>query len=84
MGKSIEGIPVIIRFKTQGGLIGNIYDLGIEGIPVIIRFKTCKELKDAHIKVWGIEGIPVIIRFKTHNSHTNVFHQLHVLKVFQL
>ena len=40
MGESIEGIPVIIRFKTElvqrtAGMFGSI-----EGIPVIIRFKT--------------------------------------------
>ena len=41
MEDSIEGIPVIIRFKTQR-LEENARkrQLGIEGIPVIIRFKT--------------------------------------------
>ena len=39
----IEGIPVIIRFKTvpQDTLKDNRY--GIEGIPVIIRFKTSND-----------------------------------------
>ena len=37
---SIEGIPVIIRFKTyfQEPILAILYC--IEGIPVIIRFKT--------------------------------------------
>ena len=36
----IEGIPVIIRFKTYLlHLLPPMY-LSIEGIPVIIRFKT--------------------------------------------
>ena len=42
----IEGIPVIIRFKTINTL--NLYYLihhRIEGIPVIIRFKTFITLK---------------------------------------
>ena len=38
---SIEGIPVIIRFKTSYDRLRVwTYDGGIEGIPVIIRFKT--------------------------------------------
>ena len=38
---SIEGNPVIIRFKTSSvvRLFATMY-LGIEGNPVIIRFKT--------------------------------------------
>ena len=41
--KGIEGIPVIIRFKTYKYRIG-FEDLeSIEGIPVIIRFKTIGE-----------------------------------------
>ena len=36
----IEGIPVIIRFKTKKKLFSEILVLCIEGIPVIIRFKT--------------------------------------------
>ena len=41
LGPSIEGIPVIIRFKTTYLLNINhsLFD-SIEGIPVIIRFKT--------------------------------------------
>ena len=41
MLKGIEGIPVIIRFKTLKNY--RVWDemlKGIEGIPVIIRFKT--------------------------------------------
>ena len=41
---SIEGIPVIIRFKTSDVAINHIKALGIEGIPVIIRFKTLSSL----------------------------------------
>ena len=38
---SIEGIPVIIRFKTVSPIIVVFFFiLSIEGIPVIIRFKT--------------------------------------------
>ena len=38
---SIEGIPVIIRFKTLEATSKNHPELySIEGIPVIIRFKT--------------------------------------------
>ena len=37
---SIEGIPVIIRFKTVKSFPNSIITSGIEGIPVIIRFKT--------------------------------------------
>ena len=39
---SIEGIPVIIRFKTkikEAAVFSETYGC-IEGIPVIIRFKT--------------------------------------------
>ena len=37
----IEGIPVIIRFKTKNRkLLGINLATCIEGIPVIIRFKT--------------------------------------------
>ena len=64
--RSIEGIPVIIRFKTLSPLTFNAYMFGrgIEGIPVIIRFKT--KLSDLELRVKkSIEGIPVIIRFKT-------------------
>ena len=43
---SIEGIPVIIRFKTSKSTeIKTTFNFsGIEGIPVIIRFKTAKHL----------------------------------------
>ena len=38
---SIEGIPVIIRFKTIiSTVLGINVPMSIEGIPVIIRFKT--------------------------------------------
>ena len=36
----IEGIPVIIRFKTITAPANPNIPLSIEGIPVIIRFKT--------------------------------------------
>ena len=64
---SIEGIPVIIRFKTTSwSWIECIQYLCIEGIPVIIRFKTRNQLSLAHVpQRQSIEGIPVIIRFKT-------------------
>ena len=44
----IEGIPVIIRFKTLEQIISyvDICNSSIEGIPVIIRFKT--ELSNVH------------------------------------
>ena len=39
--KGIEGIPVIIRFKTIGDIKMRLkLFFCIEGIPVIIRFKT--------------------------------------------
>ena len=40
----IEGIPVIIRFKTKDVFFCNNIYFCIEGIPVIIRFKTNKGL----------------------------------------
>ena len=62
--KGIEGIPVIIRFKTYYQLDDNSTSFCIEGIPVIIRFKT--EIHQGIIRLFdSIEGIPVIIRFKT-------------------
>ena len=62
---SIEGIPVIIRFKTLRYEPKSWYSGCIEGIPVIIRFKTLA-LPLVHIFSYScIEGIPVIIRFKT-------------------
>ena len=60
----IEGIPVIIRFKTLILGHGQVNEICIEGIPVIIRFKTAI-LVIVHYTLLGIEGIPVIIRFKT-------------------
>ena len=63
---SIEGIPVIIRFKTttSTSAFKSIHK-SIEGIPVIIRFKT-PELEPYFVRFnFCIEGIPVIIRFKT-------------------
>ena len=40
--ESIEGIPVIIRFKTIKERVEDVklFYSRIEGIPVIIRFKT--------------------------------------------
>ena len=41
MLQSIEGYPVIIRFKTKKMQIGiRCIAKSIEGYPVIIRFKT--------------------------------------------
>ena len=37
---SIEGIPLIIRFKTLWIFKDSSPVLSIEGIPLIIRFKT--------------------------------------------
>ena len=39
-GRGIEGIPVIIRFKTKLSDLELRVKKSIEGIPVIIRFKT--------------------------------------------
>ena len=41
--EGIEGIPVIIRFKTTALSPILSIEAGIEGIPVIIRFKTLQE-----------------------------------------
>ena len=65
--KGIEGIPVIIRFKTKDmNPVTKVFSESIEGIPVIIRFKTSNVVSGSffHLNVC-IEGIPVIIRFKT-------------------
>ena len=79
----IEGIPVIIRFKTVATILQFIIPLCIEGIPVIIRFKT-NIIKDDPDLFLCIEGIPVIIRFKT-SLETNYYCKHNkVLKVFQL
>ena len=40
---SIEGIPFIIRFKTEVEEFVRKANAGIEGIPFIIRFKTIIE-----------------------------------------
>ena len=62
---SIEGYPVIIRFKTSTPLgVLSLSDGSIEGYPVIIRFKTNSELLETADDE-SIEGYPVIIRFKT-------------------
>ena len=37
---SIEGIPLITRFKTTIALIESLTISCIEGIPLITRFKT--------------------------------------------
>ena len=66
--KGIEGIPLIIRFKTLAISLARFLSRPcIEGIPLIIRFKT--RIKEAGLeKGWySIEGIPLIIRFKTLN-----------------
>ena len=36
----IEGIPLIIRFKTANSFESVTLSSSIEGIPLIIRFKT--------------------------------------------
>ena len=68
---SIEGYPVIIRFKTYFILPFGQTNYSIEGYPVIIRFKTsgfiCPHL--AFSSSGSIEGYPVIIRFKTPMHH---------------
>ena len=65
---SIEGIPVIIRFKTPLiSFLSNTCRISIEGIPVIIRFKTALVSSCTSVGA-GIEGIPVIIRFKTYGA----------------
>ena len=61
----IEGIPVIIRFKTKDYSDEELIAERIEGIPVIIRFKTKFMRTLGVIGGISIEGIPVIIRFKT-------------------
>ena len=82
--QSIEGIPVIIRFKTTCDHEIKFYCFeGIEGIPVIIRFKTTTFLPKPFNSIISIEGIPVIIRFKTRNGNRYGFGN-YVLKVFQL
>ena len=42
---SIEGIPLITRFKTTAALCGPPASFRIEGIPLITRFKTQLSLK---------------------------------------
>ena len=79
----IEGIPVIIRFKTDILILKALQFLSIEGIPVIIRFKTLTSIK-SRVNFLRIEGIPVIIRFKTEKIQTKLNFQRKVLKVFQL
>ena len=61
----IEGIPFIIRFKTQPYQKLTFDIEGIEGIPFIIRFKTISAVDWWPIPLTSIEGIPFIIRFKT-------------------
>ena len=48
-GFSIEGIPVIIRFKTKTKVQEQHRRLSIEGIPVIIRFKTTLPRKTSSV-----------------------------------
>ena len=53
--ESIEGIPVIIRFKTHFGLLnqGLFYiNPCIEGIPIRTRFKTILLDKLPSQKTW--------------------------------
>ena len=60
----IEGIPVIIRFKTILRRRKSFIYKGIEGIPVIIRFKTSMLVSLLYtISLISIEGIPLITRF---------------------
>ena len=67
---SIEGIPLIIRFKTEDNYLPLylILFLSIEGIPVIIRFKTKVLYHQINHFKFRIEGIPLITRFKTNHS----------------
>ena len=58
---SIEGYPVIIRFKTSIlGLPNTVgFSSGIEGYPVIIRFKTeegMKNVKKPGKKYWRLSS----------------------------
>ena len=62
---SIEGIPLITRFKTHGTYFQMSHHyISIEGIPLITRFKTSRP-KEVIFMSLCIEGIPLIIRFKT-------------------
>ena len=65
MDLSIEGIPLITRFKTVScDTVSISYNSCIEGIPLITRFKTFKTATEAKL-LNRIEGIPLITRFKT-------------------
>ena len=45
---SIEGIPLITRFKTNLDMMRDIPSyIGIEGIPLITRFKTLTSTADS-------------------------------------
>ena len=80
----IEGIPFIIRFKTDLPKTPLERIQRIEGIPFIIRFKT--ELSGGQLQLvfLGIEGIPFIIRFKTMSFKDVALTCYQVLKVFHL
>ena len=60
---SIEGIPLIIRFKTKISLTFWNSSGGIEGIPLITRFKTYPIQQDARLRLQCIEGSPLVTRF---------------------
>ena len=48
---SIEGIPLITRFKTMAAaLFDEMVDLRIEGIPLITRFKTYHQSLQSHLR----------------------------------
>ena len=83
MTMCIEGIPFIIRFKTEKEKRTYCFKLGgIEGIPFIIRFKTLIQ-PEYTFSSHSIEGIPFIIRFKT-TAYPSLISFWNVLKVFHL
>ena len=72
---SIEGIPLITRFKTFQLHIGLAPLRSIEGIPLITRFKTFLLTFAYSIGYHCIEGIPLITRFKTQLRENLIFHR---------
>ena len=62
---SIEGIPLIIRFKTFYLCGYDLHNSSIESSPVIIRFKTLLCQVPIKSALHRIEGSPLITRFKT-------------------
>ena len=81
---SIEGIPLITRFKTFQLHIGLAPLRSIEGIPLITRFKTFLLTFAYSIGYHCIEGIPLITRFKTAGELIGLLDDWGVLKVFHL